>query len=90
VRRRGNVHGDLRFKWWTEPGTATAGDDFVAVEPRTERIPEGKDSVKLLVPVVSDLTRRAAKDFYILIGEPGPGTLLGARTRAMVIIPAAN
>ena len=90
VRRRGNLHGDVRFKWWTEPGSARAGDDFVSVEPRTEHIPDGKDGVKLLVPVVSDLTRRVAKDFYITIGEPGPGTSLGGRTRAMVIIPAGN
>ena len=74
----------------TESGTAKPGDDFVPVMSRTERIADGKDGVKLLVPVVSDPARREARDFFIVIGNPGAGASLGARTRAMVIIPAAN
>ena len=90
VRRHGSVNGATSFEWWTEAGTAKPGDDFVPVSGRTERIPDGKDSIKLWVPVVSDPTRREAKDFYVAIGSPGAGAKLGARTRAMVIIPAAN
>ncbi len=90
VRRRGRLNGETHFEWWTESGTAKPGDDFVPVMSRTERIADGKDGVKLLVPVVSDPARREARDFFIVIGNPGAGASLGARTRAMVIIPAAN
>jgi hypothetical protein len=90
VRRRGGVHGDLRFKWWTEPGSAKAGQDFVPVEPRDMLIPDGRDTMKLVVPVVSDLGRRHVKDFYVAIGEPDPGTVIGARTQTEIIILAAN
>src|SRR6266404_1143767 len=53
VRRRGNVHGDASFTWWTESGTAKPGRDFYPVIPSVEHISDGRDSVTLNVPILS-------------------------------------
>jgi serine/threonine protein kinase len=90
VRRTGDLHRDVTFRWWTESGSAQAGDDFASFGPRTEHIQDGQDGVRLLVPLVSDSTRRRPTSLFVVIGDPGPGASLGARTRTMVIIPAAD
>jgi serine/threonine protein kinase len=86
VRRRGNLHGDASFTWWTESGTAKPGRDFVPVIPRVEHIANGTGSVSLSIPILS--TRRSQpKSFYAVIDrtESG-GAALGARTLTMVTI----
>jgi len=86
VRRRGNLHGDASFTWWTESGTAKPGRDFVPVIPRVKHIVNGTDSVSLSIPILS--TRRSQpKSFYVVIDrtESG-GAALGARTLTMVTI----
>jgi serine/threonine protein kinase len=84
VRRRGNLHGDASFRWWTESGTAKPGRDFTPVIPRVEHIADGSGSVNLSIPVVST-PRGKSKSFYVVIDrtESG-GTPLGARTLTMV------
>ena len=86
VHRKGNLHGDAGFSWWTESGTAKPGRDFVAVAPREEHIENGKSATSLFVPVVADATRRQPKSFYIVIGDPSPDASLGARTVMMVTL----
>jgi hypothetical protein len=90
VRRSGNLHGDVTFRWWTESGSAQAGDDFASFGPRTEHMRDGQDGVRLLVPLVSDSTRRGPRNLFVVIGDPGPGASLGPRMRSMVIIPAVD
>jgi serine/threonine protein kinase len=90
VRRSGSLRGDVQFVWWTESGSAKAGDDFASFGARAGQMEDLKDSVELLIPIVSDLTRRQPKSFYVVIGQAGPGALLGARTRSVVIIQPAN
>jgi serine/threonine protein kinase len=86
VRRRGNVHGDASFTWWTESGTAKPGRDFYPVIPSVEHIPDGRDSVTLNVPILST-PRGNSKSFYVVIdrAESGVATL-GARNLTMVTI----
>ncbi len=86
VHRKGNLHGDAGFSWWTESGTAKPGRDFVAVAPREEHIENGKSATSLFVPVVADATRRQPKSFYIVIGDPSSDASLGARTVMMVTL----
>ena len=89
VRRRGNLLRDATFIWWTEVGTARAGTDFEAVAPQIETIKAGKDRINLQIPIVSDPTRRATKNFFVVIDQPGPHVSLGSRTTAKVsILPA--
>lgn len=88
VRRHGNLRSEVTFMWWTESGTAKAGNDFEAVGSHVEHIPVGKDRVNLYIPLVGEAARREARNFYVVIDEPGPGAFLGARTLSMVSILA--
>jgi hypothetical protein len=86
VRRRGNLHGDASFRWWTESGTAKPGRDFEPVIPRVEHIADGSSSVSLIVPVPST-PRGKPKSFYVVIDRPeSGGAALGARTLTMVTL----
>jgi serine/threonine protein kinase len=86
VRRRGSMRGAASFTAWTESGTAKPGADFASIAPHVERIADGKSSINLIIPVVSDSTRRAPKSFYVLIDEAAPGTAVVDRTTTMVTI----
>jgi protein kinase-like protein/Calx-beta domain-containing protein len=86
VRRRGNVHGDASFTWWTESGTAKPGRDFYPAIPSVEHIPDGRDSVTLNVPILST-PRGNSKSFYVVIDRAESGVAaLGARNLTMVTI----
>jgi serine/threonine protein kinase len=86
VRRRGNLHGDASFRWWTESGTAKPGRDFEPVIPRVEHIADGSSSVSLIVPIPST-PRGKPKSFYVVIDRPeSGGAALGARTLTMVTL----
>jgi hypothetical protein len=84
VRRSRTQRGDVTFNWWTESGTAKPGRDFVAVKPAVEHIPEGKNAVSLLIPVVVDPKRRDSRSFYVVIDAPSDNAALGPRTLTMV------
>lgn len=86
VHRKGNLHGDANFTWWTESGTAKPGRDFTPVIPREEHIANGSSSVSLDIPV-SGTPRTEAKSFYVVIDrtETG-GAALGGRTLTMVTL----
>ena len=85
VQRIGGTRGDVGFVWWTESGTARAGDDFVSFGEQRELIPAGQKSVSLYVPL-SGGTRTAPTEFYVNIGDPSGGARLGAYTRLRVLI----
>jgi serine/threonine protein kinase len=85
VSRRGNLHGDASFTWWTESGTAKPGQDFSAVTPRTEYFPDGSGSISLSISV-SGAPRTQPKSFYVVIDRTDSGAALGARTLTMVTL----
>jgi hypothetical protein len=85
VRRRGNIHGDTSFTWWTESGTANPVRDFAPVSPRVENIPDGTGSVTLSIPV-SGSPRTQPRSFYVVIDRSESGAALGARTLTMVTL----
>jgi eukaryotic-like serine/threonine-protein kinase len=85
VRRRGNMHGDAGFRWWTESGTAKPATDFTPSSPRVEEIPNGRNSVILSIPV-SNRPRSQARSFYVVIDQTESGATLGARTLTMVTL----
>jgi len=90
VRRSRTLRDDVSFKWWTESGTAKPGQDFVPVKTQVEHIENGKSSVNLVVPIVMDPARRAARNFYVVIDEASDNAALGPRTLTMVTIPGAE
>jgi serine/threonine protein kinase len=85
VHRKGNLHGDADFTWWTESGTAKPGQDFAAVTPRLGRFGDGGANVSLTIPV-SGAPRTKPKSFYVVIDRTDSGPALGGRTLTMVTL----
>ncbi len=85
VRRKGNMHGDSHFTWWTESGTAKPGADFASVAPRGEDFPDGGSTLSLNVPVTG-ARHNQPKSFYVMIGPSESGAALGARNLTMVTL----
>ena len=85
VRRKGSLHGEASFKWWTESGTAKPGVDFAPVVPRAASIADGSGSVSLDIPV-SPARRIPSKSFYVVIDQSESGAALAGRTLTMVTL----
>lgn len=85
VKRRGSMHGDAAFKWWTESGSAKPATDFTPSFPRVEKIPSGRNGIILNIPV-SNRPRSQARSFYVVIDQTESGATLGARTLTMVTL----
>jgi serine/threonine protein kinase len=85
VHRKGNLHGDAPFTWWTESGTAKPGQDFTPVMPHEGQIESGSASVSLSVRV-SGAPRTKPKSFYVVIDRTDSGPALGGRTLTMVTL----
>ena len=83
VRRDGDLRGEVSFTWWTESATALADVDYIAWGDRTEKIAAGRSSVTLLVPIINDATRAAARSFTVLLSD-FKGARPGATIRATV------
>ncbi len=85
VHRKGNLHGETSFTWWTESGTAKPGRDFAAAVPRVEHFEDGSKSVILNIPV-SAAPRSQPKSFYVVIDRTDTGAALGERNLTMVTL----
>ena len=90
VRRSRTLRGDVSFSWWTESGTAKPGRDFVAVKTHVEHIEDGKNSVNLTIPILTEPGRHDPRSFYVVIDEASDNAALGARTLSMVTIPGTG
>jgi hypothetical protein len=85
------LQGDVSFAWWTEGASAAAGRDYIDWGRRAEQIPAGRSSITLLVPIVSDPTRRGrSRVFHVVIGDAGGGAELGDTARAAVLMPGGG
>ena len=85
VHRKGNLHGETSFTWWTESGTAKPGRDFAAAVPRVEHFEDGSKSVILNIPV-SASPRTQPKSFYVVIDRTDTGAALAERNLTMVTL----
>jgi hypothetical protein len=85
VHRKGSLHGETSFTWWTESGTAKPGTDFSAVVPQLAYVGDGKSSVSLSIPL-SIAPHAQAKSFYVVIDQTDGGATLGGRTLTMVTL----
>jgi hypothetical protein len=88
VRRSNGSGGDTTFAWWTEPGTALPGTDYVAPARTIQVLSERSQMASLFVRLVPNVARKHRVVFYVVIGEPGSGASLGRVTRAQVVLPA--
>lgn len=90
VRRSGDLRGDAGFVWWTEGASATANVDFIDWGQRAERVPAGRSSVTLLVPIIKDTTRSTSRTFNVFIDGANGVSKLGGITHATVLLPGSG
>jgi tRNA A-37 threonylcarbamoyl transferase component Bud32 len=86
VRRGAGSGRDVSFAWWTEPGTAAPGIDYVAPARTIQLLSSHSDMASLFVKLVPNAARKHRAVFYVVIGEPGNGATLGRTTRAAVTL----
>jgi serine/threonine protein kinase len=88
VHRTPGAPGSTSFVWWTEPGAAAAGVDFVPQARITQLLPAGTNAASLFIRLLPNASRRHSAAFYVVIGEAGNGASLGRVARTAVILPA--
>lgn len=59
------------FSWWTEPGTARAGVDYLPEASVIQAFPSGYSSTRLYVKLLPQPLRSRRSYFYVAISEPG-------------------
>jgi serine/threonine protein kinase len=59
------------FSWWTEPGTAKAGVDYLPETSVMQAFPVGYRSMRLYVKLLPQPLRSHRSYFYVAVSEPG-------------------
>lgn len=90
VRRSFGFEDDATFEWWTEPGSAQAGFDYVPQIRTTHAFFRGLRGASIFVKVLANPARQSARVFYVVIGNPSKGNSLGRVTRTAIQLPAVN
>jgi hypothetical protein len=73
------------FTWWTQPGTAAAGTDFVPQARSVMTFAPNKLTATVYVKLFPDATRKRPVAFNVLVGPPGAAT--SAIARSSVTLP---
>jgi tRNA A-37 threonylcarbamoyl transferase component Bud32 len=84
VYRSSGSKGGTSVDWWTEPGSALAGTDYVAQAPATISFPAGARSMTLFIKLLPNASRKRTGVFYVVLGNPSSGSSLGAVSKAAV------
>ena len=87
VRRSNGSGAETTFAWWTEPGSALPGTDYVAQGRTVQLLSARSQMATLYVKLVPNVSRKHRAEFYVVIAEPGSGVSLGRVTRAAVVLP---
>lgn len=85
VLRGGDSSKPLTVQYATHHGSATGGMDFVA-QSGTITLAAGENSRELSLAIVDDGTMEDTESFQIVLRNPSPGVLIGARSQAQVDI----
>jgi serine/threonine protein kinase len=88
VHRSFGFEDDATFEWWTEPGSAQAGFDYVPQTRTTHVFFKGLRGASVFVKVLANPARKSARVFYLVIGNPSEGNSLGSVTRTAIQLPA--
>ncbi|SDT78623.1 Calx-beta domain-containing protein [Actinoplanes derwentensis] len=71
--------------FWTENGTARAGQDYTAVKGELE-IPPGSMKWSIKVPILNDWDVESDETFTVRLGQPGPLGAQATRNQATVTV----
>jgi tRNA A-37 threonylcarbamoyl transferase component Bud32 len=84
VHRSPGSKGGTSVDWWTEPGSALAGTDYVPQAPATIVFPAGAHTMTLFIKLIPNASRKRTDVFYVVLGNPSSGSALGAVFKAAV------
>jgi hypothetical protein len=84
VTRSSGSDGQTSFDWWTEPGSARIGEDYVPQATTKKFFLPGQLSASLFVRVYSNESGKLSDMFYVVIGNASNGSALGAISRTAV------
>ena len=84
VYRSSGSKGGTSVDWWTEPGSALAGTDFVPQTPATISFRAGERTVSIFIKLLPNASRKRNGVFYVVLGNPSSGSSLGAVSKAAV------
>jgi serine/threonine protein kinase len=90
VHRSFGFEDDAAFEWWTEPGSAEPGLDYVPQARTTHAFFRGLRGASVFVKVLANPARQSTRVFYVVIGNPSTGNALGSVTRTAIKLPAAG
>jgi serine/threonine protein kinase len=90
VHRSFGVEHDATFEWWTEPGSAEAGFDYVPQARTTHVFFRGLRGASVFVKVLANPARKSTRVFYVVIGNPSEANSLGSVTRTAIRLPASS
>jgi serine/threonine protein kinase len=68
--RRSLLEKGGSFTWWTEPGTAKAGVDYLPEASAIQAFPSGYNSTRVYVKLLPQPLRSQRSYFYVAISEP--------------------
>lgn len=73
--RRSSAHGGASFAWWTEPGTAEPGVDYVQQPKTSGFFAPGSRLASVFVRILNgnDVAPKPARTFFVHIGDAGSG-----------------
>ena len=84
VHRSSGSKGGTSVDWWTEPGSALAGTDYVPQAPATISFPAGAHTMTLFIKLLPNASRKRTDVFYVVLGNPSSGSSLAAVSKAVV------
>jgi hypothetical protein len=88
VHRSFGFEDEATFEWWTDPGSAQAGSDYVPQARTTHVFFKGLRGASVFVKILANPARKSARVFYVVIGNPSAGNSLGRVTRTAIRLPA--
>jgi eukaryotic-like serine/threonine-protein kinase len=86
VHRSSGSKKGTSVDWWTEPGSALPGTDYAPQAPATISFPAGAHTVSIFIKLIPNASRRRTDVFYVVLGNPSGGSLLGAVSKSAVSI----
>jgi tRNA A-37 threonylcarbamoyl transferase component Bud32 len=86
IHRSSGSKGGTSVDWWTEPGSALAGTDYVPQAPATIVFPASAHTMTLFIKLIPNASRKRTDVFYVVLGNPSSGSALGAVSKAAVTL----
>jgi hypothetical protein len=71
IRRRGGA-GEISVLWWTDGGTATAGNDFADLGGVIETFAPGETSRTVFIPITNDSLPERRESFVVHLALQSP------------------